>query len=82
MKKIKDLVEIKSQVGIFDLIDNIIKESYNINDSEYVFICENATDSEIEILVDLLDNPEKSFSDIRIALNTRNKYLKRYENEK
>jgi hypothetical protein len=44
-------VGIKSSGGMFDLFDNAIKEFLRINDEEYDFLIENATDSELDLLL-------------------------------
>jgi hypothetical protein len=71
MKKIRKEIEFKSKGGFFDLFDNVFKSAYNITDEEYDYICEHATDEELNSL--LCENPD--FSNKRKALIIRNKYL-------
>jgi hypothetical protein len=82
MKKLKEGVEIKSSGGIFELLDNTMKESFNITDAEYDFICETATEEELESLIGIMGPGEATFSSIRRALEIRDKYLEKYEKEK
>jgi hypothetical protein len=49
-----------------------------ITDDEFNFICANANSDEIEMLVDAVSGAENSlqlFTNIRKALEVRNKYL-------
>lgn len=57
--------------GIFDLFDVNIKEIYRINDEEYDFICENASDDELDLIV---KEPE-TFTDKKQIILTLNKYV-------
>lgn len=64
--------------GLTDLFDNVIKETYYINDDEYDYICEKATDEEIQIFV----NEDATFSQKRQVLNFIDKYIEEfYKNE-
>lgn len=76
MKKLRPEIEFTNHGGLADLLDNEFKAAYNVTDAEYNYICEFATDEELGILV----KPE-SFSEVRKALEIRNKYLILY-NEK
>lgn len=59
-------------IGIFDLFDDVMKGAFNLNDEEYDYICEHATDEEIGILI--IEKP--IFSQRRQMIAIRNKYLK------
>ena len=64
--------------GATDLIDDLFLMSFNITDDEFNFICANANSDEIEMLVDSVSGAENSlqlFTNIRKALEVRNKYL-------
>lgn len=63
--------------GITDLVDSLVKQLYNITDSEYDFICERASDSELNIFVDALGTDEgpADFKTRRQAILIRDKYL-------
>lgn len=61
--------------GLTDLFDNVVKERYYINDDEYDYICENATDEELEMFV-LGQNP--TFSEVKQALLVVDKYVKEF----
>lgn len=49
---------IKSSGGMFDLVDNAIKEVWRINDEEYDYIIDNTTDSELALFI--LETPTVS----------------------
>lgn len=61
----------KHSGGIFDLFDNSVKENLRINDKEYDYICEKATDDELK----LVSKEKLSYKEKRELLNTLNKYL-------
>jgi len=63
--------------GIFDLFDDSMKFGFNITDEEYDFICENASDEDLDSLI---LSEGSSFSSRRRALEVRNKYLELYNN--
>lgn len=48
-------IGLKSSGGMFDLIDNMIKTIYRINDDEYCNLCGVITDDELILL--LTENP-------------------------
>lgn len=64
--------------GLTDLFDNVVKETYYINDDEYDYICEKATDEEIQIFI----NEDATFGQKRQVLNFIDKYIEEfYKNE-
>jgi hypothetical protein len=72
MKNIRPEIKFKTSGGLFDAFDNAVKGGLNITDEEYDFICENATDEELD---DLLIDQSSTFSEKRSCLKVRNKYL-------
>jgi len=42
---------LKNRGGMFDAINDAVKQTWRINDEEYDFICENATDEELDLIV-------------------------------
>lgn len=40
-------LKIKNSGGIFDLVDNTMKETYRITDDEYDYLCEKLSDDEM-----------------------------------
>lgn len=65
----------KSSGGLLDLFDNLVKETYRINDDEYDYIAENASNDELDLFM-------KEFPDFalkRKIIITLNKYLNQYE---
>ena len=64
-----------SKGGIFDLFDNIIKEAFRINDIEYDYICEHASDEEL----DLISKEVLTFSEKRQCVTILSKYLTDFE---
>jgi hypothetical protein len=69
---------VPGKLGALDLIDDLFVMSFNITDDEFNFICANANSDEIEMLVDAVSGAENSlqlFTNIRKALEVRNKYL-------
>lgn len=65
----------KSTGGITDLFDNAIKQTYYISDDEYDYICENATDEELDMFV-LGQNP--TFSEVKQSLLVVDKYVEEF----
>lgn len=58
--------------GVFGLLDVSIKENFRITDTEYDYICGNATDEELELLIE----NELNFSQKRDIINLLCKYIK------
>jgi hypothetical protein len=76
MKILRSEVKIKNGGGFYDLFDDSIKSLFNITDEEYDFICETATDEELDIfLLALYDTP---FSEKRKSIQMRNKLLENF----
>ena len=42
-------LKIKNSGGIFDLVDNTMKETYRITDNEYDYLCEKLSDDEMNL---------------------------------
>ena len=71
----------KGKHGATDLLDDLFVMSFNVTDEELDFICANASAEENSILVDAVSGAENSlqlFTNIRKALEVRNKYLEIY----
>lgn len=62
---------IKGSGGLFDLMDNSIKQFYRINDEEYDHIAESLTPEEIEVFM----NSTPTFAESRQKIHILNKYL-------
>lgn len=60
-------------IGIFDLVDNEIKQTFYITDAEYDYLTEKMIDAEID---NLLIDRQSSFGKKRKCLEMINKYLK------
>ena len=76
MKPLNPEIKLKSSGGIFDLMDNVVKSGFNITDEQYDFICEEATDEELDKFSSILfDNKGATFAEKRQALMIRNKYI-------
>lgn len=61
----------KERGGITDLIDDMYKSLWRINDEEYDYLCETLTDEELDAII-----PEfKTISDIKKAINIVNTSL-------
>lgn len=71
-------VEFKNKGGLFDLFDNGFKETFRVNDNEYDYIIENATDEELGLL---LSGDEIPFTKRKQLLIMIDKYLKQLNNE-
>ena len=65
--------------GIPDLLDNIFKEAYYVNDDEYDYICEKATDEELDILTLMED---ATFGQRRQMLKIVDKYINEFNQNK
>ena len=66
----KDL-GLSSKGGLSDLVDNAIKSTYRINDEEYDFICQNATEEDLDFLL----NEKPNMSEKKMAIKILNKHL-------
>lgn len=64
--------------GITDLIDDMIIAGFNITDDEFDFICERASDEELN---QFTIGENASFAEKRKALEVRNKYLKLFNEQ-
>jgi hypothetical protein len=68
-----------SKHDFFGTIDCLFFSAFNITDIELEFISENATKEDLSVFVKgigAIDNPA-TFSDIKQALQIKNKYLKK-----
>jgi len=72
-----DIETFKGRGGINDVIDDFMKGLWRINDDEYDYIAEFATDDELQILLPEL----KSFNDKRKAINVVNKLIIEFRNK-
>lgn len=77
MKILRKEIHLVTEGDMLDLIDNVIKAGFNITDEELDFICETATDEEVEVITAALGTIDEgsTFSERRSALIIRNKYL-------
>jgi hypothetical protein len=77
MKILRKNIHLVTEGDMLDLIDNVIKAGFNITDEELDFICETATDEEVEVITEAIGTIDEgaSFSKRRSALIIRNKYL-------
>ncbi len=64
--------------GVTDLLDDLIVSQFNITDDEFDFICEHATDEELDSFVLTED---ASFADRRKAIEIRNKYVNLFNSQ-
>ena len=68
--------------GAYDFLDDLFVVSFNVTDEEFNFICANASEEESSIFVNFVSGAENSlqlFTNIRKALEVRNKYLEIYK---
>jgi oligoribonuclease NrnB/cAMP/cGMP phosphodiesterase (DHH superfamily) len=84
MKNTRPEIKFKGQGGITDVFDDFIKGAFNITDEEYDFICENASEKELDELLGGLGSSETlaTFSEKKKSLEVRNKYLDLYGRER
>ena len=76
MKPLNPEIKLQNSGGIFDLIDNVVKGGINITDEQYDFICEEATDEELDKFSSILfSNEGATFAEKRQALQVKNKYI-------
>ena len=82
MKVLKDGVILKPSGGMTDVFDNVVKQLFNITDDEYDFICENATDEDLDTFLTAMGGLETdpTFTEKRKGLEVRNKYLEKFNN--
>ena len=67
-----EVQEQPSSRDLFGLVDDVIYEMFNITSDELDLICRSAEDKEMDQFV-LTETA--TFTDIRNALNVRNKYI-------
>ena len=65
-------IKYKGAGGIPDLLDNLFKSVYYINDEEYDYICENMSDKEMDLFAAI---ETATFSEKRQALLLVDKYI-------
>jgi len=76
MKPLNPEIKFAGSGGILDLMDNVVKAGFNITDDQFDFICEEATDEELDALTEVLfDDSMATFSQRRKAIEIRNKYV-------
>jgi hypothetical protein len=77
MKILRKEVHLATEGDMLDLIDNVIKAGFNITDEELDFICETATDEEVDVITAAIGTIDvgAAFSERKSALILRNKYL-------
>ena len=66
-----NLLNVKLRGGLTDLMDNVIKETWYINDEEFDLLCTRLTDEELGLF--LSESP--TFSQKRILLNLIDRYI-------
>jgi hypothetical protein len=64
-------IHYKNCSEFFDAIDDSIKFSFRINDEEYDFICDNASDEEIELFTKSI----YTFNEKRLLSKFLDKYI-------
>jgi hypothetical protein len=68
-------IEFKGCGGLTDAFDDAVKGTWRINDDEYDYICQTATDNELDCLMfDCV-----TFSDKRHSLTVINKFVNDYK---
>jgi len=67
----------KYENSIMKIFDDSFMTTYRINDEEYDYICEKASDEDLDILA----RSHKTFGEIREAYRIRNKYLEQMSKE-
>jgi len=84
MKKIREEVEIKGSGRLTDLVDDMIKQAYNITDDEYDYIAGETSDEDLQVFLDGLGDfkTPPTFTEKRRALEVRNKYIKMFNDSK
>lgn len=60
--------------GLFDAFDDVIKSVWRINDEEYDYICETATDEELMLLID----EKLTFGNAKKAISLVNNLIKQF----
>ena len=82
MKPLNPEIKLANSGGLFDLMDNVMKSGFNITDAQFDFICEEATDEELDKLAEVLFNNNKAtFTERREALIVRNKYVELFNSK-
>lgn len=63
-RKLRTDIVFKGCGGLMDAFDNAVKSTWYINDEEYDYICEKATDVELDLFL----GKSGKFSDMKKAL--------------
>lgn len=71
-------ISYKSSGGLFDLFDNAFKETWRVTDGEYDYVCEVASDEDLDAFTENLD----TFSKKRTALIIYIKLMTAYNKSK
>lgn len=71
-------IEFKGAGGLTDAFDDMIKQAWRISDEEYDWICEYATEEELDLFL-LFDT---TISGIKKSITVVNKLLAKYNEEK
>jgi hypothetical protein len=75
---------VSADCTLFDMFDNVFKTLFNITDDEYDFIASTAIDSELEIFITSIGQigEPSTFTQRRLALELRNKFIAKYNARK
>jgi hypothetical protein len=65
--------------GIAGLVDYTVMEAFRITDEEYDYLCENMSDSEMDLFIRA---GNLSFSDKRILITMLDRYIKKFNDIK
>lgn len=69
-RSIKELKLVK-QGGLFDALDNEIKQIFRIDDEQFDYLCEKATDDELALITE----EKLTFTQKRELITILNKYV-------
>lgn len=69
-RSIKELKLVK-QGGLFDALDNEIKQVFRIDDEQFDYLCEEATDDELALITE----EKLTFAQKRELITILNKYV-------
>jgi hypothetical protein len=76
---------IRDSGGVTDLMDNMFKSTFRVNDDEMDYFCEHATNEEMNVVMEveaLIDTDNVLFKHKKDALTIINRYVALCNNEK
>lgn len=66
----KNNIDTSNMISVFDMFDNAFMSAYKLNDAQYDYICEHASNDELDLLI----KEEMTYNEKREAILIVKKY--------